>query len=205
MPRRTPSSQNTGKAWGADLALKAYLSTLIGAEEKLVLHGGGNCSVKTTFTNILAEEIAAILVKASGYHMAVLGPEGFTPLDLGIFADSETCRNSVMIRCFMNSALICLRPGGLSLDRNTGPCLHTGQVHRPHSRGCDPDSDESERRREAGPGGAGRRNSGPAVYQARIQTGPGCRGRVRSQSGLQGNGLDAPRFGELGRYRPRLL
>jgi rhamnulose-1-phosphate aldolase/alcohol dehydrogenase len=72
-----------GKQWGADLALKAYLSTLIGAEEKLVLHGGGNSSVKTTFTNILAEEIAAILVKASGQNMAVLGPEGFTPLDLG--------------------------------------------------------------------------------------------------------------------------
>ncbi len=71
-----------GKQWGPDLALRAYLSTLVGTEDKLVLHGGGNCSVKTTFTNILGEEVPAILVKPSGHDMAALGPEGYIPLDL---------------------------------------------------------------------------------------------------------------------------
>ncbi len=68
--------------YGADLALRVYLSSLIGAEDRLVLHGGGNSSVKTTHTNIFGEEIASILVKASGQNMASIGPEGFTRLDL---------------------------------------------------------------------------------------------------------------------------
>ncbi len=37
----------------ADLAIRVYTSRLIGAETDLVLHGGGNTSVKTTITNIL--------------------------------------------------------------------------------------------------------------------------------------------------------
>lgn len=71
-----------GKQWGPDLALRTYLSMLIGAEDRLVLHGGGNCSVKTTYTNILGEEIPAILVKASGHDMAAMRPDDYLSLDL---------------------------------------------------------------------------------------------------------------------------
>jgi rhamnulose-1-phosphate aldolase/alcohol dehydrogenase len=68
--------------WGEDLALRAYSARLLGAEEDLVLHGGGNTSVKGTHTNLLGEQVPAIFVKASGYNMAMIEPEGFPGLDL---------------------------------------------------------------------------------------------------------------------------
>lgn len=68
--------------WGADLALRTYASRLLGAEEALVLHGGGNTSVKGTCTNILGEQIPAIYVKASGHDMAGIEPAGHPGLDL---------------------------------------------------------------------------------------------------------------------------
>jgi rhamnose utilization protein RhaD (predicted bifunctional aldolase and dehydrogenase)/NAD(P)-dependent dehydrogenase (short-subunit alcohol dehydrogenase family) len=71
-----------GNRWGNDLALGLYLASLIGAEDKLVLHGGGNSSVKTFYTNILGERLHAIYVKASGYNMALAEPNGYTGLDL---------------------------------------------------------------------------------------------------------------------------
>ncbi|MGA2630692.1 MAG: bifunctional aldolase/short-chain dehydrogenase [Terriglobia bacterium] len=68
--------------WGEDLALRAYASRLLGAEEALVLHGGGNTSVKGAHTNLLGEKIPAIYVKASGHNMAAIEPAGFPELDL---------------------------------------------------------------------------------------------------------------------------
>jgi rhamnulose-1-phosphate aldolase/alcohol dehydrogenase len=71
-----------GERWGEDLARRVYLSRLIGAEDSLVLHGGGNNSVKTSFVNILGDRVETILVKASGFDMASIEPEGYTRLDL---------------------------------------------------------------------------------------------------------------------------
>jgi rhamnose utilization protein RhaD (predicted bifunctional aldolase and dehydrogenase)/NAD(P)-dependent dehydrogenase (short-subunit alcohol dehydrogenase family) len=71
-----------GPKWGEDLALRTYLGALIGMEDRLVLHGGGNNSVKTSLTNILGEHRSIIFVKASGANMAAIEPEGYTALDL---------------------------------------------------------------------------------------------------------------------------
>ncbi len=71
-----------GGRWGEDLALGLYVASLIGTEDGLVLHGGGNSSVKTAFTNLLGEQIEAIYVKASGYNMAHIALDGYTGLDL---------------------------------------------------------------------------------------------------------------------------
>ena len=71
-----------GKKWGKDLALRTYSSRLIGEERGLVLHGGGNTSVKGTFLNILGEEISAIYVKASGQDLSDIVPEGYIAVDL---------------------------------------------------------------------------------------------------------------------------
>ena len=68
--------------WGEDLALRTYSCRLLGSEPSLVLHGGGNASVKTTRTNRLGEAVPALYVKASGYDMASIEPEGHTALDL---------------------------------------------------------------------------------------------------------------------------
>ncbi len=72
-----------GARWGRDPALRAYASRLLGAEESLVLHGGGNTSVKSEVSNVLGENVDAIFVKSSGTDLARIGPEGHTGLDLG--------------------------------------------------------------------------------------------------------------------------
>src|SRR5438445_12275712 len=69
--------------WGEDLALRTYTSRLLGGDDRLVLHGGGNTSVKGTFTNRLGETIPALYVKASGHDLATLEPDGLPGVDLG--------------------------------------------------------------------------------------------------------------------------
>lgn len=71
-----------GAQWGEDLALRTYLGMLIGAEDRLVLYGGGNSSVKTSLTSILGESLPIIFVKASGFNMAAMEPDGYIALDL---------------------------------------------------------------------------------------------------------------------------
>jgi rhamnose utilization protein RhaD (predicted bifunctional aldolase and dehydrogenase)/NAD(P)-dependent dehydrogenase (short-subunit alcohol dehydrogenase family) len=71
-----------GKKWGEDLALRTYTSRLIGEEGELVLHGGGNTSVKGIFKNVLGKEIPVIYVKASGRDLSSIEVEGHTGIDL---------------------------------------------------------------------------------------------------------------------------
>src|SRR5271166_4905797 len=67
---------------GRDLALRVYTTRLLGREPELVLHGGGNTSVKTTRIDLLGEEIEAICVKGSGADMAAIEPAGLPALRL---------------------------------------------------------------------------------------------------------------------------
>lgn len=68
--------------WGEDLALRTYSARLLGAEKSLVLHGGGNTSVKSACTNVLGEKVPAVFVKASGQDLFVIEPQGHPGLDL---------------------------------------------------------------------------------------------------------------------------
>src|SRR5712691_10830509 len=72
-----------GARWGDDVALRVYTSRLLGGDDRLVLHGGGNTSVKATFVNRLGETIPALYVKASGHDLATLEPDGLPGVDLG--------------------------------------------------------------------------------------------------------------------------
>ncbi|MDH3346713.1 MAG: bifunctional aldolase/short-chain dehydrogenase [Desulfobulbaceae bacterium] len=65
-----------------DVALRVYTSRIIGKEADLVLHGGGNTSVKTEIKNILGESVEAIFIKGSGWDLSVIEPQGFPALDL---------------------------------------------------------------------------------------------------------------------------
>lgn len=71
-----------GTKWGEELALRTYSSRLIGMEEEVVLHGGGNASVKGVCRNAWGEEIPAIYVKGSGCDLASITPQEYAPLDL---------------------------------------------------------------------------------------------------------------------------
>ncbi|WP_422050818.1 SDR family oxidoreductase [Shimia sp.] len=69
-------------ALAMDLELRAYTSRLIGVDAELVLHGGGNTSVKTIQKDIFGNDVDAIFVKASGFDLANMWTEGFTGLEL---------------------------------------------------------------------------------------------------------------------------
>ncbi len=66
----------------ADLAMRTYTSRLIGQEADLVLHGGGNTSVKSTLTTLLGETCDVLQIKGSGWDLATIEPQGFPALDL---------------------------------------------------------------------------------------------------------------------------
>lgn len=64
------------------LAQTAYACRLLGADPALVLHGGGNSSVKATRPDLLGEPVAVLHIKGSGRDMAVIDPEGLPPVRL---------------------------------------------------------------------------------------------------------------------------
>ena len=49
-----------------DLALRVYTTRLLGCDRRLVLHGGGNTSLKTAMRDHFGDEVAVLRVKASG-------------------------------------------------------------------------------------------------------------------------------------------
>ena len=60
-----------------DLDLRVYTSNLLGQSDELVLHGGGNTSVKST---VDGEEI--LYVKGSGWDLVSIKAEGFAPVKM---------------------------------------------------------------------------------------------------------------------------
>jgi rhamnose utilization protein RhaD (predicted bifunctional aldolase and dehydrogenase)/NAD(P)-dependent dehydrogenase (short-subunit alcohol dehydrogenase family) len=68
----------------SDLAMRVYTSRLLGREPSLVLHGGGNTSVKSTRTNLFGEEEEILYVKGSGWDLKTIEEAGFAPTRLRI-------------------------------------------------------------------------------------------------------------------------
>ena len=66
----------------SDLAMRVYTSRLLGRSDELVLHGGGNTSVKSTQTNIFGQEEDILFVKGSGWDLKTIEEEGFSPARL---------------------------------------------------------------------------------------------------------------------------
>src|SRR5438105_12238634 len=67
---------------GPDLALRVYTSRLLGGDPRLVLHGGGNTSVKTVLPDLLGEEVEVLCIKGSGCDMAAVEPASFPAVRL---------------------------------------------------------------------------------------------------------------------------
>lgn len=64
------------------LQLRVYSSRLLGGEEDLVLHGGGNTSVKITEKNLFGDDEDILYVKGSGWDLGDIEAEGFAPVRL---------------------------------------------------------------------------------------------------------------------------
>jgi rhamnose utilization protein RhaD (predicted bifunctional aldolase and dehydrogenase) len=70
-------SESEAKEYESDLALRVYTSNLLGRSDELVLHGGGNTSVKL---QVDGEEV--LYVKGSGWDLVSIEEEGFAPVKL---------------------------------------------------------------------------------------------------------------------------
>jgi rhamnose utilization protein RhaD (predicted bifunctional aldolase and dehydrogenase)/NAD(P)-dependent dehydrogenase (short-subunit alcohol dehydrogenase family) len=64
------------------LGPRVYTSRLLGRDKSLVLHGGGNTSVKLREKNLFGEAEDILYVKGSGWDLETIEPQGFTPLPL---------------------------------------------------------------------------------------------------------------------------
>ncbi len=67
---------------GRDLALRVYTTRLLGGEPRLVLHGGGNTSLKTRMADLAGDEVEVLRVKGSGWDMARIEPAGLPAVRL---------------------------------------------------------------------------------------------------------------------------
>jgi rhamnose utilization protein RhaD (predicted bifunctional aldolase and dehydrogenase)/NAD(P)-dependent dehydrogenase (short-subunit alcohol dehydrogenase family) len=69
--------------WGADLADRVYTSRLLGRDASLVLHGGGNTSVKSRSPEVDGQVVDVLWVKGSGWDLGNIEPRGFSQCRLG--------------------------------------------------------------------------------------------------------------------------
>ncbi len=68
--------------YAGPLGPRVYSSRLLGREKSLVLHGGGNTSVKLRERDLFGEERDVLYVKGSGWDLESIEAAGFTPVDL---------------------------------------------------------------------------------------------------------------------------
>jgi rhamnose utilization protein RhaD (predicted bifunctional aldolase and dehydrogenase)/NAD(P)-dependent dehydrogenase (short-subunit alcohol dehydrogenase family) len=71
---------------GDDLAMRVYTSRLLGSSDDLVMHGGGNTSVKATTRDFFGNELDVLYVKGSGWDLKTIEKPGFPAIKL-----KETC------------------------------------------------------------------------------------------------------------------
>jgi len=69
--------------YSGPLGPRVYTSRLLGRDKSLVLHGGGNTSVKLREKNLFGEEEDILYVKGSGWDLETIEAPGFTPVSLG--------------------------------------------------------------------------------------------------------------------------
>lgn len=88
--------------WGGDpLTLRVYSSRLLGRNPSLVLHGGGNTSVKASAVNIFGGSEDLLYVKGSGWDLATIAREGFAPVKMDVLlqmARLEHLSDTEMVR-----------------------------------------------------------------------------------------------------------
>ncbi len=83
-----------------DIALRVYTSRLIGQDPALVLHGGGNTSVKTTVRDDTGREVAVLCVKGSGWDLGGIEPRGLPAVrldSLGALRERDTLSDEDMV------------------------------------------------------------------------------------------------------------
>ncbi len=73
-------SDKEAKQFKGDLGMRVYTSRLLGADPELVLHGGGNTSVKVREKDFFGDEVDVLYVKGSGWDLGTIEAPGFAPV-----------------------------------------------------------------------------------------------------------------------------
>ena len=116
-----------------DVALRVYTTRLLGADPKLVLHGGGNTSVKTRVADLNGDAIDVLCVKGSGWDMATIEPPGLPAVRLDAAEEAAHARRAVGRRHGAPAAREPDRSGGAQpVGRDAAARLPAAQVRRPH-------------------------------------------------------------------------
>jgi rhamnose utilization protein RhaD (predicted bifunctional aldolase and dehydrogenase) len=87
-------NNSDAEACGEDLvALRVYSSRLIGQDPDLVLHGGGNTSVKASYTDLFSDRHEVLYVKGSGWDLETIEAEGYVEFSTSILVvvSPEVC------------------------------------------------------------------------------------------------------------------
>ena len=96
-----------------ELALRVYSSRLIGSEPDLVMHGGGNTSVKLTARDVYGDKVEVLHVKGSGWDLDTIEAAGLPVLE-GLTITARTVSNRALRRATEQMAEAVREGGGLS-------------------------------------------------------------------------------------------
>jgi len=101
-------NEQDASCFSSDLELRVYTSRLLGKDPSLVLHGGGNTSVKSSVENLFGEKEDILFVKGSGWDLGTIEAEGFAPVKMDMLlkmAELESLSDIDMVK-YQRSAMI---------------------------------------------------------------------------------------------------
>ena len=97
----------TSQAVNGDVALRVYTTRLLGGDSRLVIHGGGNTSVKTRMKDITGRELDVLCVKGSGWDMGNIEPPGLPAVKL------EPLRELAVLEALSDEDMVNVQRGNL--------------------------------------------------------------------------------------------
>ncbi len=187
---------------GEELALRLYSARLLGGDRDLVLHGGGNASLKADITDSLGDAFPVLFIKGSGWDMATLEAPGLPAVRL------EPLRRLRTLESLDDLAMVNMLRGNLIEAQAADPSVETllhaflphAYVDHTHASAILALSDQPDGDRICGEVFAGKaavapyRMSGLALAKAAAQAyeaEPDCRGLILSKHGVVSFGESA--------------
>jgi rhamnose utilization protein RhaD (predicted bifunctional aldolase and dehydrogenase)/NAD(P)-dependent dehydrogenase (short-subunit alcohol dehydrogenase family) len=112
-------ARHAAKGIGEDLALRVYTTRLLGGEPRLVLHGGGNTSVKTKAADIAGAAVDVLCVKGSGWDMGTIEAPGLPAVRL------EPLRELVGLQALSDEDMVNVQRCNLLDSKSPNPSVET--------------------------------------------------------------------------------
>jgi len=94
-------SDKEARKYKGELGKRVYTSRILGVDPELVLHGGGNTSVKIREKDFFGDPVDVLYVKGSGWDLGTIEKEGFAPVRMETLlklAEFDTLSDSEMVK-----------------------------------------------------------------------------------------------------------